>query len=215
MQKEKTEHVHREAGWFFGTMCTVAGGMFIVGYIVGQRNALNRFLYTIEEQSFADKITYSFYSMNGQELPDDEDGDEQPERTVGNIDLRKNEIDSVELEITTDISSGDQETSDKNNIAVIDQDEQNEKTVYYAPLIGFGTLRAADHCAQKLKKMGIDAHLEERTSSGHRGKKIIWYQIVTEDYTDKDALEKVVERVRQELTIKEISIFEKRKANQG
>ncbi len=216
--QEKTTTFRSETGWFLATLCVVAGGMFIIGYLVGQRNALDSFLYAVEEQSFADKITCSFYSMNGQELPDDGDGDEQQESTVGDTEIQKNVSDnSSENGLGSSLQVSLDEQTDKGGTVYgdNDQDEFHEKTGYYAPLIGFGTLRAADHCAQKLKKMGIDAHLEERVSQGRRGKKIIWYQIVTENYTDKEMLKAVVERVKQELNIKEINILERRKVNHG
>ena len=215
MSEKHKEHIdytthfilpRKELTWVVSTILILSVGMFIIGYVLGQKQATARFLNKVDEDSFADKITYSLYAINGQDLPDEDDTDEQQESTVQEATTPSERSDPKveEREISSD--DDDAITLEKETKPA---EEQN--TVYYAPLVGFGTLRAADHCAQQLKSIGVDAHLIERVSVTPRGRKITWYQLVTEDYADQKELESVIARVKQTLNIRSIKIIEKRK----
>lgn len=191
----------KEVSWIVACILCLCFGMFIGGYFIGQRQTMLYFFNKIEEESFSDKITYSLYAMNGQDLPDEGDADEQPENAV-TATVVKEKTEQTENENTASITNADEDQT---------AEDQEPPVVYYAPLVGFGTLRAADNCAQQLKAMGVSVQLVERSSFTPRGKKIRWYQLVTADYTDKEVLEQIVKNIKQKLNIRTIKIIEKRK----
>jgi len=173
---------NRELSWVIALALILSFLMFCTGYFWGQRRAVSQFLYKVKEESFADGITYSLYAMGPKELSE----------TDGEIVVAPEE--SLEELIT------------KEKVVV-----QSPKTVYAAPLIGFGTLHAANNFAQRVGKTGIPVTVKQRSSKTQRGRKIVWYQAVTNEYEDKSTLEKVIEQVKQNEKIKEIKIIKKKK----
>ena len=64
---------NRKVSWVITTALFLCFIMFSLGYFWGQRRAVSSFLGKIEEESFADKITYSLYAMNGRDASDEDD----------------------------------------------------------------------------------------------------------------------------------------------
>lgn len=78
---------------------------------------------------------------------------------------------------------------------------------YYAQLIGYGTQKAADTFAQKLVENGIPALVKIRKSQTAQGKETVWYQVVTEPFSDKAALEDLTQRIAKSEKIQGIQII--------
>ncbi len=74
-------------------------------------------------------------------------------------------------------------------------DPSLEDKTFYAQLIGFGTSAAAHRFTQQLQKKGIAVSVKTRYSKTPKGKQIMWYQVVTENYTNRKELEQLVEKV--------------------
>lgn len=83
--------------------------------------------------------------------------------------------------------------------------------VYVAPLIGFGTLPAAQSFEKRVEKYGISVIIKERKSTTAKGKKMSWYQAVSQEYDTKEALENVIAVLQKKEKIKDIRILEKKK----
>ncbi len=81
-----------------------------------------------------------------------------------------------------------------------------DSTQYYAQLIGFGTKKAADLFAHRLREKMVKVNVQERRSFSPKGKKITWYQVITETFKDKDLLVNLVERLKKEERIKGVRI---------
>lgn len=165
---------------------------FLGGYFWGHRRAVGRFLNKIEEESFADRITYSLYTLTGKSVEEEQPGDVSDE--------------------TEEETAPEPEEKTEEPVAITLADSS---VVYAAPLVGFGTLHAANSFVQRIHKMGIEALVKERSSRTQRGRKIVWYQVMTQDYVHKNELEKVISELQQKERIKDIKIIEKRKANEA
>ncbi len=83
--------------------------------------------------------------------------------------------------------------------------------MYAAPLIGFGTLHAAEQFVEKLKERDLTVFIKQRCSTTARGRKIRWYQVVTPEYTHKKDLEDLIALIQKKEKLQNITIVEKRK----
>ena len=96
-------------------------------------------------------------------------------------------------------------------LTVVDQkiktDLQEEKK-YYAELIGFGTLRCANKFAAKLKNRGFSVVVKKRRSKTSRGKTIVWYQVISEKFENKNDLIAFVDIIKEKERLKGIRIIE-------
>lgn len=176
---------------------------FMTGYVWGKRVALEDVLKAVEQKTFADQISGSLYALSSHdfEVKKEDLVDSEPvvvsavveEVAQNNNELLKNN----DLEVALDSQNISQE---KNLIALNPlPDSQKAKEVsgnkYYAPLIGFGSKKAADKFVALLKDNPLEVAIKERTSTGLHGKKKVWYQVVTQQYTDKEELENLVAHV--------------------
>ena len=77
---------------------------------------------------------------------------------------------------------------------------------YYAQLIGFGTFRAAHKFVDRLKQKDMPVEVKERHSRTAQGKEIIWYQVVTEPFQQRDDLVAFVDTIKKEEKLHDIRI---------
>ncbi len=184
-----------EASWFIGLGILFMLLSFLGGYFWGQKRAISRFLNKVEEESFADRITYSLYTLTGKSIEEDQNNDASEDS---------------EEETTSDT---DEKAAEEQQQVITDTD--TPEVIYFANIVGFGTLHAANNFVHKVNKMGIPVMVKERSSHTQRGKKIVWYQVVTQDYSDKSELQKALADLQQKEHIKDIKIVEKRKGNEA
>lgn len=86
------------------------------------------------------------------------------------------------------------------------EDELSNEQLYKAQLIGFGTLRAAHQFVDRLQQKNMPVRVQERHSKTAQGKEVIWYQVTTELFNDKQELMTFVERIKKEERLKDIRI---------
>ena len=86
------------------------------------------------------------------------------------------------------------------------QEELSNEQLYKAQLIGFGTLRAAHQFVERLQQKNMPVRVQERHSKTAQGKEVIWYQVTTELFNDKQELTAFVERIKKEERLKDIRI---------
>jgi hypothetical protein len=78
---------------------------------------------------------------------------------------------------------------------------------YYAQLIGFGTSSAAQKFSEKLQRRNYPVCVRERHSTTAQGKKIIWYQVITEPFEDKNELLAAIQKIKKEEKLHDIRII--------
>jgi hypothetical protein len=187
----------KELSWVITLCLAISFLMFCTGYFLGQRRAIAQFLYKVKEESFADNITYSLYALNPKESSEEAENAEEAGQDSEDSEEELEEIIVPQIsETQTDLTKETDQTAD---------------VVYVAPLVGFGTLQAANVFAQRTQKNGIPVAIKQRSSKTQRGRKIVWYQAITQEYADKNELEKIIDQVKKQENIKDIKIIEKKK----
>lgn len=185
----------RQASIFSASIIFLMLGVFISGYFWGQKKAVVEFTDKLNEDSFTDKVNYSFYSMYGNQKQDDFDTQVESK----DEELKLEEAPVVEVE-----------TQNLNNIVQENIKEepvlQANKKQYYAELIGFGSSKSAQQFVNKLQKMGYNTFIKTRTSKTAKGKEIKWYQVLTEKFDDREKLNDMVNEIKRSENIKEVRI---------
>lgn len=165
---------------------------FILGYFWGQRYAVEQFVDKIDNNSFADQISSSLFSL--------QKNNRIPEDIMQSADMT-----------TIEQSHCGKEVDQQDMTHIVHNVTANKPTIsstsYYAQLIGFGTLKAANHFVNRLQQKNIPVEVKKRVSKTARGKKIIWYQVVTKKYSDKSVLEKLVAILKEDEKLKDPCII--------
>ena len=188
----------------------IGGGLIVlffvaaVGFFCGHQVAVNRFLHKVDEEAFSDKILYALYNINGLEQEEEESLEEATEAKG-----------TVEVEVIQEVvETGDIQQEEAEEFVTQEKEEvkkEKEEIVYAAPLIGFGTLHAAEQFVEKLKERDLTVFIKQRCSTTARGRKIRWYQVVTPEYTHKKDLEDLIALIQKKEKLQNITIVEKRK----
>ena len=227
--QEKIELVipNRQVNWLIAAVFSTSLFCFFLGYFWGYRCALERFVAKIEEESFADRISYALYTMNDRDISEFE-SEQEDSNGAGLSDdesVPSDEQEEVEETMEVSVPIEDEPTKiaeivsdavvEKNhleaNIHNASLNQAKKEVVFIAPLAGFGTLQAATHFLQRVKLLDPQALLEEKVSSTAKGKKVTWYQVKTGEFETKDKLKKVVDMLQKKEHIKNVQIIEKRK----
>lgn len=165
--------------------------LIIVSYIWGQKRAIQEFTSKMIDDSFADKINYSYYSLYGSQFGNDNDVD----------DSSAEEDEDFQEELKPEQESSEALTIKKS--AVI----KNSKN-YYAELVGFGSIKSAQQFHDRCIKKGYLVEIKPRQSKGAKGKVVIWYQVVTMPFEDKSQLEVLVDKIKKSEHLKQVKILE-------
>jgi hypothetical protein len=237
LTKHEDHHVglfipHRQVSWIvsgaliFGFLC------FMLGYFWGHRRALQRFVAKIEEESFADRISYALYTMNDRDSSEFEQEDtndlNNSDDATGSDD--QEEFVEVEEPVTLEKKASEGETVSRTLTEIEPPknslNEENKQvetpiaevavqpksvTVFVAPLAGFGTLSAATEFIDRVKILDPQVVVQKRNSKTQKGRAVTWYQVVTGEYEKKEDLQKIVSTIQKKEHIKKVEINEKRK----
>jgi hypothetical protein len=165
--------------------------IFMAGYFLGQKRAAEQFTYRIDQESLADQIYSSvcgLYDDHSEDELDDSDGIEKTE--IAHL-VQEQERPQLLVSEESIHSVAEQPAS---------------KNLYSAQLVGFGTKVAAQKCLNRLASLGYQVAIQERASSSRGGKKVSWYQVVTHQYHDKNALMEDVEKIKKIERIHDVRI---------
>lgn len=157
---------------------------FLAGYFLGKKHVIENFTDAMEEYTFADKFAYSLASLyeNSDATGDTSDtGDEKS--TSQDSESESSSIDNAGTDI-----AGDELLAEQPGTA-------GKENFYYAKLSGFGSKKAAQNYVSLLKMKGTSVRLLEKKSVTAKGKIITWYQVVTENYKNKNELVDLVNKI--------------------
>lgn len=190
----------RQVSMLFTAFLTVLFITFLSGYFFGKKYMVEQFVAKVEQDSFADQIYSSLCALSNYE-PDElrSLAVEEPLVTAaGDHDESEVKQDALEQTVEAMIEPALESTAVS---AVQSTDKQ-----YYAQLIGYGTELAAKKFAYRLSQKAIPAVVKKRISTTPKGKKRTWFQVVTNAHSDRDMLEKLVDRIAKEERLKGIRI---------
>jgi len=210
MEKKGIFLTNRHVSWALSFFIISSFFVFISGYFLGKKKAVEKFYNKIDQDSLADHIYYSVCSIYDADKSSKQESTEDP---------------SNDLELAKDsLAEGDsaKKTVDAQNVAI---EEKNNKTQppqkevviddckasndnFYAELIGFGTLRAANKFSEKLKKQGFSVVVKKRISRTARKKRITWYQVITEKFDNKSDLMAFVDIIKDKERLKGVRIVQ-------
>lgn len=168
---------------------------FIIGYFTGQHTAVESFTNKIEQESFSDQIYASLFTpyKTTKEISEQESDENFAEIT-------NKEDEAIENHTTENIAQLDDKLVEQ-EASLLPQEQ------YYAQLIGFGTERAAQKFAHKLESQNISVKVNKRRSKTAKGKTVLWYQVVTQEYNNKDELRELIDRIEKTEKIKGAQII--------
>jgi len=177
-------------------LCLVS--VFLVGFFVGQRSAAQQFIDRAGQGAFADHIYAAMCGLSGtseqQEDAANADGGETEASDEGQSQEAGGEVVSAVAPVQTPEATSDEtETSESGSEC-------------YAQLIGFGTAKAAQDYANRLKKKGIPVFVQKRHSRSAKGRLVTWYQVVTEKFRDEEKLQALIARLKEEEKLQGIHI---------
>jgi len=190
MRHTSIEVTNRQIGWVIAVVMMISLGSFSVGYFLGEKKAADRFVHRVEQDVFADKIYSSMCSLY--------DGESESESPAEN-----GPVEQAEQANEEGAALANQEEEQENSSAI---EKMVSNNAFYAQLVGFGTSKKAKLFVDRLANKGIVVHMRERKSKTARGKNICWYQVVTDPYTDKNALVSLVEKVKQAERLHDVRI---------
>lgn len=199
----------RRISWLVSSVIMVCFFVFISGYFLGKKKAVEKFYRKIEQDSFADHVYYSMCSMY------DKDGGEQQGQSVAEQEMHLEPgVAAIKQDADLSIASSKQEkTPEKKdskilvaeNVSALKVTVQDDSQ-FYAELIGFGTQRAARLFADKLLKDNVSVSVKKRKSKTARGKVITWYQVITGKFSDKGDLIALVDDISAQERLKDVRI---------
>ncbi len=205
---------HRETSWLVSIFLGSAFTVLFLGYWWGYRSAINTFLVTSEQESFADTINYSLYTMNDLEIGEFETKEEDT-ANVDNADQSDESDDQVEQALGATTVPEEAEVPACQSVGNVVQEipvaTPKMTKVYVAPLAGFGTLQAAQAFAKKIQTIDPYVMVKKRVSKTARGKTVAWYQAVTGEFDNEEKLQAVLDQLKQKEHLKDVKIIEKRK----
>jgi len=169
--------------------------LFVGGYFWGQYAATEQVLNAVDRDSFADQIYYSMCSANEQKDEEEESAEEAAE------------TEGEDASESSEESEGNADESKKS--AGEPSSDSGTKKTYFAALAGFGQHKTAENYARRLKARGYPVHVAKRVSRSARGKTVAWYQVVTDDFTDRHEGERVVAQLRTQENLRSIQLTEK------
>lgn len=177
-------------------LCLVS--VFLVGFFVGQRSAAQQFIDRAGQGAFADHIYAAMCGLSGTS---------EQQEDVANADGGETEAsDEGQSQEAGDEAAGSVVATQEPE-AVNDETEVSEGgSECYAQLIGFGTAKAAQDYANRLKKKGIPVFVQKRHSRSAKGRLVTWYQVVTEKFRDEEKLQALVARLKEEEKLQGIHI---------
>jgi len=193
----------RQTSWLVSSFIMICFFVFISGYFLGKKKAVEKFYHKIKQDSFADHIYYSMCSMYDKQ-DEQLSGDGGVEIQATDVELA--DADAKEQKVTTDPQDFEVAAIDAVDASVRSELEVEERCQYYAELIGFGTERAARRFADKLLKNNVTVSVKRRRSKTARGRVITWYQVITGTFDDKDDLIALVDDISARERLKDVRI---------
>jgi hypothetical protein len=177
--------------------------IFIAGYFWGKQSMLEEFTQKTSQESFNDQVDYlltmqSFTAKHGP-LPEPTEGQEKIDiqKALDNIPdaLEENDKEKEE-EVAKPVEKNSLQKNKKETKSEEVKIQQAPQGKHFAALAGFGKKSSAEGMIQRLKKYKIDLELKTKVSKSASAKGTrTWYQVVTKNYSDKDELQRLVDRI--------------------
>jgi hypothetical protein len=207
----------RQASMMMASMLLFCLFVFIVGFFLGKRAAIDDFSGKTTHQALHDQIDFLLTTQSLQSSQD--------ERGLDNNSTEfSSEFSSASFDVPVDtpiiLTQPEKQTIPvmvrqepvaQEAIFVAQTEEQLSNKVEamrpaYAQLIGFGTKKAAQSFVARLKKHQVPVVLKTIISKTSSGKERVWYQAITPTYQSAQELQEQVAKVKRLEHIRDVDI---------
>lgn len=187
--------------------------IFVSGYFLGKRSATQEFLHQFEQESFADRISHSLhtqYSPHAAQL----DSVKQPEAqtTVAQIEEKvvpepkPAQVAQEPVQVAQTPAAHTEVEAPTTAAADKPQTKPQQRVTYYAQLFG-GTRDAAQRFVDLLSQRGITTRMIQKSSKTARSNMVYWYQVETDKFADRTALEDLVSTIKRIAKLHDVKII--------
>jgi hypothetical protein len=163
--------------------------VFVGGYFLGKRAASQELFEQLQDETLADRIQHSLHTFY-KPLPTEEDDPKIIEE-------------SRIAEVQPSKTEGSQLVMPEQESVV--QPTTAPSALYIAQLFG-GNLNDSQKFVNRLQERGIETRLIKRSSKSTTDSVVYWYQVVTERYTDRQELERLVANIKKIVKLHDIKI---------
>jgi cell division septation protein DedD len=178
--------------------------IFMTGYFLGKKQAVDQLNYKIDQESLTDHVYSSMYALYDTKVQPESSDMVEPGEEVAEADLVSEEPALEQaIDITAQVQVSDEAPKDSSEIITV----QNNGHEYYAQLVGFSSEKTAQQFVKKLAQRDITAHIKQRPSKTAKGKIVHWYQVITESFTKKEELLKLVENIKRRENLHDVRII--------
>lgn len=178
---------HQLSGSIVGAL-VVATILFVGGYVIGKKQAVDQLMVQVEHDVFADQIYSSLCSLY--------DADAFGEQVASAISEKQEKKGDDVPETSLDAVAQDSVLS-----------STTSATSYVGQLLSYHGRQQAEEFVRKCARKKVPLEVKTRKSVTASGKTRKWYQVVTKPYTDRHALEQVMEQIAYEENIKGAQII--------
>lgn len=168
--------------------------IFVAGYFLGKRHAMQKFVSKIGQEAFADQIQVALNKFfDASKSPNDitDITESEPQEPVA--------TEAVPL-LTT-------QPNQVITPVVMTEQEKNSSIKYQGQLLG-GSQKIVRAFADRMARKGVTIEVKKRIGKTTRGKNIVWYQAVTPVFSNKADLDMLIASIQKTEKIDDINIVE-------
>ncbi len=200
----------RQASMMMASMLLFCLFVFIVGFFLGKRSAIDDFSDKMGKQVLHDQIDFLLTTQSLQSSQQDEPTDSQTasefssasfdqpfDNPIINLQSQDNHTQGDHLVKVDPIIALSADEIVHDNVHQIEKDVVSKSKLQYAQLIGFGTKKAAQGFVARLKKHNVPVILKTMMSKTASGKERVWYQAITPTYESLQELQGQVAKVKR------------------
>jgi hypothetical protein len=197
---------NRHISWALSIILLLNFFLFMSGYFLGKKQAIDHISYKIDQESLTDYVSSSIYALYDSKAPNASSDNTEP---GDEIEVAEVETPAEEAVLDQAIDVAAQVKTDENASEEISEviSEQKDGHEYYAQLVGFSSQQAAQQFVKKLALRDITAHIKQRPSKTAKGRTVYWYQVITESFTNKAELLKLVETIKYREKLHDVRII--------
>lgn len=211
----------RQASMMMASMLLFCLFVFIVGFFLGKRAAIDDFSGRVSKQALHDQIDFLLTTQSLQSSQDESLQTTSPSSEFSSAsfdDQTDTPIITMQPEkVTTPVIITQEKMAPAIIIAqaeqqaiVTSQDRQADDRMMnkpqYAQLIGFGTKKAAQSFVARLKKHNVPVILKTVISKTASGKERVWYQAITPTYQTAHELQEQMAKVKRLEHIRDVDM---------
>jgi len=197
---------NRHMSWAISIVLLLNFFLFMTGYFLGKKQAVDHLNYKIDQESLTDHVYSSMYALYDSKVStassDNVESGEEAEVAEAEALTEEPTLEQA-IDITAQVKTNDQTATSSSEILSVQKDGRE----YCAQLVGFSSERTAQQFVKKLAQRDITAHIKQRSSKTAKGRTVYWYQVITESFTNKEELLKLVENIKRREKLHDVRII--------